>query len=96
MVKLVAFEGNDEKQNMFPASNCWQTFTVPNFKNTINICEPVIAMTNESALKNREARNEKNKHDILQDFVQNNNLHYLHFVVHSLLSKTSIMCFSNK
>jgi len=31
-------------------------------------------MTNESDVKNRETNNEKNKHDIIQELVQNSNL----------------------
>jgi hypothetical protein len=41
-------------------------------------------MTNESDVKNREAH-EKNKHDTIQELVQNSKLRELHFVVHSLL-----------
>jgi hypothetical protein len=59
------------------------------------LCEPGIAMTNESDVKNREAHNEKNKHDIIQELVQNSNLRELYFVVHSLLPKTSTMCLLN-
>jgi hypothetical protein len=55
------------------------------------LCEPVTAMTNESDVKNREAHNAKNKHDTIQELVQNSNLQEVYFVVHYLLPKTSTM-----
>jgi len=86
---LVAFGGNDKKQNM-PVPSKYFLYQI--LKILITLCEPVIAMTNESDVKNREAQNEKNKHGTIQEVEQNSNLRELYFVVHSLLPKTSTVC----
>jgi hypothetical protein len=68
---LVAFGGNGEKQNTSVPSK-YLLYQV--LKILTTLCDPVIAMTNESDVKNKESHNEKNKHDIIQELVQNSNL----------------------
>jgi hypothetical protein len=67
---LVAFGGNGEKQNTSVPSK----YLLYQVLKILTLCDPVIGMTNESDVKNRETRNEKNKHDIIQELVQNSNL----------------------
>jgi len=67
---LVAFGGNGKKQNMSVPSK----YLLYQILKILTLCEPVIAMTNESDVKNREAHNEKNKHGTIQELVQNSNL----------------------
>jgi hypothetical protein len=88
----VAFGGNGEKQNMSVPSK-YLLYQV--LKILTTLCEPLIAMTNESIVKTREAHNEKNKYDIMQELVQNSNPRELYFVVHSSLPKTFTMCLSH-
>jgi len=54
---LVAFGGNGEKQIMSVPSK-YLLYQV--LKIVTTLCEPVIAMTNESIVKTRAAHNEKN------------------------------------
>ena len=89
---LVAFGGNGEQQSMSVPSK-YLLYQV--LKILATLCEPVIAKTNESIVKTREAHNERNKHDIIQELVQNSNLQEVYFVVHSLLPRTSTMCLSH-
>ena len=80
---LVEFGGNCKKQNMSVPST-YLLYQV--LKILTTLCEPVIAIS-ESIVKTREAHNEKNKRDTMQNVVQNDNLQELYFAVHSLLPK---------